>query len=70
MSDATWKKYVVLSAVIDQMRVRDKRHLFNMMRTMPVVNHNTLFTQYGITAGEFATWQVLGDTTRKRNRET
>ena len=62
-----WKKYIVLGNVVDKMRVRDKRHLFHLMRTLPNVNHDTLFPQYGITAGEFATWQVLSDNTRKRS---
>jgi len=64
--DCTWKKYVVLGNVVDKMRVRDKRHLFHLMRTQPVVNHDTLFPHYGITAGEFSTWQVLSDNTRKK----
>ena len=64
--ECTWKKYVVISNVVDRMRVRDKRHLFNLMRTLPEITHDTLFPQYGITAGEFSTWQVLSDNTRKR----
>lgn len=65
--ECTWKKYVVLANVVDKMRVRDKRHLFHLMRTLPGVTHDTLFTKYGMTAGEFATWQVLSDNTRKRS---
>ena len=67
MQDSTtWKKYIVIEHTVNTMRVRDKRFLFLCMRTHDHVNFDTFFPHYGITAGEFATWQVLGDSTRKR----
>lgn len=63
---ATWKKYVVLGKAIDRLRVRDKRHIFQMIRTYDKVTHDTFFPQYGFTAGEFSVWQVLADSNRKK----
>lgn len=63
--DCTWKKYIIISVVVDKMRVREKRSLFNIMRTQNV-DADTLFPAYGLTAGEFATYQVLGDNVRRR----
>lgn len=54
----TWKKYVALSMYIQNMKVREKRHVFHIMRG-PGVTHDTFMPQYGITVGEFATWQIL-----------
>ena len=62
----TWKKYMVISQVINNLRVRDKRLLFQRMRNEEGITHNTLFPEYGFTAGEFATWHVLSDTCRRK----
>ena len=64
----TWKKYIVLSRTIENLRVRDKRHIFYVMRNMTSLSHNTFFPAYGFTAGEFAMWQVLSDTRRPRKQ--
>ena len=67
----TWKKYMVLSTYIDRLRVREKRQLFHIMRKSPIaLDHNLFFPHFGITAGEFATWQVLGDTRKTRRVAT
>lgn len=61
----TWSKYVVLAKNIDELRVKDKRHIFQIMRTTPGMTEDTFLPQYGITTGEFAVWQVLGENVRK-----
>lgn len=69
----TYRKYLVLSAKIDSLRMKDKRTLFNIMRksqTEGALDHNTFFPEYGFTAGEFATWQILNDTGKARRRKT
>lgn len=65
----TWQKYMVLSCFIEALRVREKRHIFQVMRRSHALTHDTFFPQYGITAGEFAVWQVLAES-RKCRRKT
>lgn len=65
---ATWKKYIVLGNSIERLRVRDKRHIFQMIRTYDQVTPDTFFPQYGFTAGEFSVWQVLSDNNRKKQK--
>ena len=62
----TWKKTLVLSRVIESLRVRDKRVIFQMIRNHSSIDHNTLLPAYGFTTGEFAVWQVLGDARKPR----
>ena len=61
----TWTKYMVLSKIIENLRVKDKRALFHIMRTVPVTE-NSFFPHYGFTAGEFSVWHVLSESSRKR----
>ncbi len=66
----TWKKYIVLSCFIESLRVKEKRQIFHIMRrNHSILDHNTFFPLYGITAGEFAVWQVLSEN-RKGRRKT
>lgn len=63
----TWKKYLILSIFVEQLRVREKRHIFHIMRRhIDTLSHDSFFPQYGITAGEFATWQVLAESRKNR----
>ena len=65
----TWKKYIVVSYFIESLRVREKRQLFHVMRRHhDTLDHNSFFPQYGITAGEFAVWQVLSENRKTRRR--
>ena len=62
----TWKKYMVLSCFIEALRVREKRHIFQIMRRSDQLSHDTFFPLYGVTAGEFSTWQVLTENRKTR----
>ena len=65
----TWKKYIVLSCFIEALRVKEKRQLFHIMRRHnETLDHNSFFPQYGITAGEFAVWQVLCESRKGRRK--
>lgn len=57
----TWKKYIVISRMIDMLRVKDKRLIFQTMRRTDDLSHDTFFPHYGITAGDFAVWQILSE---------
>lgn len=63
----TWKKYIVMSCCVEALRVKEKRQLFHIMRRhSSTLDHNSFFPQYGITAGEFAIWQVLSEQRKTR----
>ena len=63
----TWKKYMILSCFVETLRVKEKRQIFHIMRRYgPELNHDSFFPQYGITAGEFAVWQVLSESRKGR----
>lgn len=65
----TWRKYIILSCFIESLRVKDKRQIFHIMRKSNIdLDHDSFFPQYGITAGEFAVWQVLADTRKGRKK--
>lgn len=62
----TWKKYIVMYKHIERLRVKDKRYIFQIMRTQTDMNHDVFFPMYGLTAGEFSVWQVLSENIRKK----
>jgi hypothetical protein len=65
----TWKKYVVLSATVDNLPMRDKRAIFALLRQCSEAQaHDVFFPKYGFTAGAFCTWQILSDSRRPRRR--
>jgi hypothetical protein len=55
-----------LSKYIEQLRVRDKRQIFQIMRKTVNLSDNTFFPMYGFTAGEFSVWQVLSENRKSR----
>lgn len=63
----TWKKNLVVYNAIDGLRVRDKRKIFQLMRTNSA-NVNTFIPSMGYTLGEFATFQVIADSNRRVER--
>mgnify|MGYP006906279818 FL=1 len=68
----TYRKYLILSAKIDSLRMRDKRTLFHIMRRSQVegsLDQDTFFPEYGFTAGEFAVWQILNDTGKAKRKK-
>lgn len=64
----TWKKYKVLHTCISNLRVRDKRTIFNIMRNDENVSHDTFFPMFGFTGGEFAVMHMLSDGGRRKVR--
>lgn len=61
-----WERYSILSHVITNLSIRDRRHLFQLARTFE--NPDTLFPNYGFTLSEFAVWYTLGDARKKTKR--
>lgn len=63
----TWRKLTILSCAIDDMRMRDKRHIFQLMRS-PDIHEDTFLPHKGFTLSVFATFQVLSDSHRRTKR--
>ena len=61
----TWKKYLVLSSVVETLKVKDKRAIFYVMRRTELLSPDTFFPLYGFTAGDFAVWQILCDAKKR-----
>ena len=62
-----WERYTVLSKVIGNMTIRDRRNLFHTMRSLPV-SPEAFFPSMGFTVAEFAVWHILGDAKREEKR--
>lgn len=63
----TWRKLVILSCAVDDMRVRDKRRIFQLMRGADM-HENVFLPHIGMTLSVFATFQVLADNQRRTQR--
>ena len=60
----TWERYTVLSNVIGNMNIRDRRQIFQLARKSPI-SPDLFFPCYGFTFSEFAVWYLLKDTKGK-----
>ena len=68
---ATFHKFNTLRETVSNLRVRDKRSIYLIMRTTPDLTCNTFFPNYGFTAGEFAVGQILAENNRgPKSKET
>ena len=63
----TWRKLVILYCAVDEMRVRDKRRIFQLMRGTEM-HENVFLPHMGVTLSVFATFQVLADSQRRTQR--
>lgn len=62
---ATKEKYQRIFKFVQAMRVRQKRHLFYVLRHVPNVSTDTFLPEYGLHCGEFACFQILSEHSRK-----
>lgn len=63
----TWRKLTILSCAVEDMRIRDKRRIFQLMRGADM--HEDVFLPHiGLTLSVFATFQVLSDSQRRTQR--
>ena len=63
----TWRKLVILSCAVDDMRIRDKRKVFQLMRSAKM-DEDVFLPHMGVTLSVFATFQVLADSHRRVQR--
>jgi hypothetical protein len=68
-SYSTWERNVIVAHAINSLSIRDRRHIFNMLRSPQYeLSPNLLFPTYGFTLGEFAVWYTLGDSQPRKSR--
>lgn len=63
----TWRKYICLAHFVENMRVREKRRVFHLMRTENV-DADMFMPGLALFVSEFATFQVLADSNRRLGR--
>ena len=68
LTSATKEKNKRIFNFVKQMRVRQKRQLFYVLRHVPEVSSDTFLPQYGLHCGEFACYQILSEHSRKENK--
>ena len=67
----TWERCVVLSHTISSLSIRDRRNIFQMLRSPQCdLTPNLLFPRHGFTLGEFSVWYTLNSNrTKQRPKE-
>lgn len=65
LNAATKAKYQRMFRFVQNMRVRQKRNLFFILRHVPDITTNTFLPSYGLHCGEFACFQILSEHSRK-----
>ena len=68
LNAATRDKYKRLFKSVQDMRVRQKRHLFYVLRNVPSVSPDTFLPEFGLHCGEFACFQILSEHSRKEEK--
>lgn len=66
ISHTIWKRNQIMYDVIKDFSVKDKRTLFQHMRNYSHIAPDTLFPKYGLTAGQFSTYNILTEHNRRR----
>ena len=62
----TWERYTILSHVVANYSIRDRRIIFQLSRNgKSAIDGNMFFPHYGITLSEFCVWSILYDKRRK-----
>ncbi len=64
--EPTYRKYIVIQTEVNNLSIKAKRRLFKIMRESNYIDADTFFPFYGLTAGEFSTWYVLGGSQRRQ----
>lgn len=65
---ATKERHGRLLASVQQLRVRQKRYLFSVMRSHGEISSDLFLPAFGLHCGEFACCQLLSERSRKEAR--
>lgn len=66
--NATKEKYQAQFNFIKDMRIRQKRNIFLILRQCEEVTPDTFLPLYGLHCGEFACFQILAEHSRKESK--
>ena len=69
LNDAARQKHLRLFKSVQSMRVRQKRHLFQVLRNVPSVSVDTFLPEFGLHCGSFACFQILSEHSRKECKQ-
>ena len=69
LQNATKNKNMRIYKMVQVMRVRQKRHLFYILRHVPNITTDVFLPQFGLHCGEFATYQILSEYQRKDSKK-
>lgn len=69
LQDATKRKYQAQFGAVRNMQVKQKRHIFGILRQQEEPSSDTFIPLYGLHCGEFACFQILSEQCRKDGRE-
>ena len=65
---ATKERHERVLAAVQDLRVRQKRYLFAVMRAHPEISADLFLPAFGLHCGEFACCQLLSERSRKEAR--
>tara|TARA_Y100001954_G_scaffold232667_1_gene284349 strand:- start:4620 stop:4862 length:243 start_codon:yes stop_codon:yes gene_type:complete len=60
----TWKKYICMSQYVENLRVKEKRRIFQLMR-LEGMHEDVFMPHLGLTIAEFSCFQVLADSQKR-----
>jgi hypothetical protein len=63
-----WERYTVLGHHIMELAMKDRRHIFSLVRQTADASPDLFFPGYGFTLSEFAVWHIIGDSRRKAKK--
>ena len=69
LAEATKKKYQAQFQIVRGMQVKQKRHIFGILRQNEGLDADAFMPLYGLHCGEFACFQILSEQCRKDWRE-
>jgi len=67
--NATKEKYLGQFESVKNMRVRQKRNVFFILRQCETLSTDTFLPSYGLHCGEFACFQILAEQSRKADAQ-
>ena len=64
MTYPTWRKHLVLSTVISSIQIKQKRTIFQLLRSNS--DADAFLPEFGFTSGSFCIWQILSENKRRK----
>ena len=62
---ASWARHVIMLHYISGLQISQKRHIFSIIRHIGKGGEDIYLPQFGLTLGEFATYNLLNETMKR-----